>query len=485
MEKQKIINGLLRKDFKSFVVRVFKEVAPGSEYKDNWHIDVICDAAMDMMEGKNNRLIVNIPPRNLKSMICSIALPAFLLGRDPKTCIICISYSDDLASKFANDCRRVMQTAWYQRLFPATVLQTSRRAINDFETTKGGGRFATSIGGTLTGRGADWIIIDDPLKPADAASDLQREKVNEWYRTTLFSRLNDKQTGKIILIMQRLHQDDLTGYLLDSNAGFRHIKLPIIAEEEEVWPIFDRAKNEPDVFTRKVGELLHPAREDMSVVMDLKMSLGEIVFAGQYRQMPVPAEGGTIKKDWIHTYTELPKDFSHIKNPWDTASKTGENNAFSACIQLGIGKGIDGQKKIYVLNGIRDRLEFPDLIKLIEQIHLNIREKYSGAVVETLIEEASSGVSAVQLLKKNHPRLKFTSVRPTQDKKTRLINISPYIENGTILFPAEGGAWLKEFMTELLMFPATKFKDQVDAFSMGVESALEIINRPEMRVTVI
>ncbi|MDR1338019.1 MAG: terminase, partial [Rickettsiales bacterium] len=163
-------NAILRTDFKSFIIKVFNEVVAGSEYLDNWHIDVVCNAIMNMYDGDNNRLIINIPPRYMKSIICSVALPAWLLGHHPKTNIICVSYNDGLAEKFANDCRNIMLSEWYRELFPMTRLHPSRRALNDFETTHGGGRMSTSIGGTLTGRGADWIIIDDPLKPADAMS---------------------------------------------------------------------------------------------------------------------------------------------------------------------------------------------------------------------------------------------------------------------------------------------------------------------------
>ncbi|MCL2673669.1 MAG: terminase, partial [Alphaproteobacteria bacterium] len=229
------------------------DVASDSTYLDNWHIDVVCNAIWDMYAGNNNRLIVNIPPRSMKSIICSVALPAFLLGHNPKASIICASYSDELAAKFANDCRNVMLSDWYCGLFPFTRLHKSRRAVTDFETTRGGGRLATSIGGTLTGRGGDWIIIDDPLKPIEAFSDLQREKVNEWYGSTLYSRLNDKNTGKILLIMQRLHQNDLTGHLLASNANFKLIRLPAIAEEDENWQITSRITGKPRIITRAKG----------------------------------------------------------------------------------------------------------------------------------------------------------------------------------------------------------------------------------------
>lgn len=259
MSENELLYAILRTDFKPFVRKVF-DVVSGDGYSDNWHIDLICSEIMDIIEGKNKRLIINIPPRNMKSIICSVALPAFLLGHNPATSVMCVSYNDNLAEKFASDCRRVMIEQWYQEMFPNTRIATSRRSISDFETTRGGGRISTSIGGTLTGRGADWIIIDDPLKPSDAMSDVQREKVNEWYGTTLCSRLNDKPSGKIILIMQRLHQHDLTGFLLESNSDFRHIRLPVIADADETWQYTDRIHNRTHTVKRVTGELLHPGR---------------------------------------------------------------------------------------------------------------------------------------------------------------------------------------------------------------------------------
>lgn len=177
-----------------------------------------------MMSGKNRRLIINIPPRNLKSVICSVALPAFILGHDPKANIICVSYNDELAETLAGQCRMVMISSWYRDLFPQAVLSADKSAVNDFHTIASGGRYATSVGGTLTGRGADWIVIDDPIKPTDALSDVQRKKVNDWYGNTLYSRLNDKRTGKILLIMQRLHLDNLCGYIINRTPDVRHIK---------------------------------------------------------------------------------------------------------------------------------------------------------------------------------------------------------------------------------------------------------------------
>lgn len=469
-----LLNAILRSDFKSFVIKVFNTVSAGSEYLDNWHIDVICDAVMDMMENKNNRLIINIPPRYMKSIICSVALPAYLLGKNPKANIICVSYSDDLASKFANDCRNVIHSEWYRELFPMTRLHKSRQSISDFETTAGGGRMATSIGGTLTGRGADWIIIDDPLKPADAMSDTQREKVNDWYGSTLYSRLNDKSKGKILLIMQRLHQNDLTGYLSELNTDFKIIKLPVIAEHDEEWQVQNRITKSIRIINRSKGELLHPNRENMSAITSMRNSMGEFAFAGQYQQRPSPIEGGIIKQDWLHFYKELPQKMSYVFLSWDTASKTGTNNAYSACSVFGV-----DNNKIYLLEMYRDRIEFPTLIEKMKSMHKKYQDPSRHVYI--IIEEASSGIQAIQQLKTLFGRT-VIGIKPITDKISRLTGVSSYIENGTVLFPANSGYWWRDFEKELLTFPASTFKDQCDALSQGIEEASKYLNHSGIRV---
>ena len=288
MNNQDLLKAILRSDLKSFVTKVFFDVSPSAQYLDNWHIDLICQELAQMINGQETRLIINIPPRYLKSIICSVALPAFILGHNPQSSIICVSYSDDLAAKHANDCRRIITSQWYQELFPETVLSSNKKSTSDFETTKGGGRFSTSINGTLTGRGADWIIIDDPIKPTDAMSDNIRDKVNDWYRSTLYSRLNNKVEGKIILIMQRLHENDMTGFLLESDKKFKLIKLPVIAEKDETWILKNQFTQTTRTIERHPGDLLHPQRENLETIKELQDSLGEFAFAGQYQQIPFP-----------------------------------------------------------------------------------------------------------------------------------------------------------------------------------------------------
>jgi len=198
-----------------FLRRVFAELNPGVPYLDNWHIHMIIEALEELRIGDERRLAVAMPPRSLKSIILSVALPAWILGHDPTARLICASYGQELADKMAYDCRQVMQSDWYRRLFSGTELASKRQALHNFETTAGGGRFSTSVDGVITGFGADYIILDDPMKPSEALSDAERMRTNNWVQHTLFTRLNDKRNGRIIIVMQRLHEDDVIGNILD------------------------------------------------------------------------------------------------------------------------------------------------------------------------------------------------------------------------------------------------------------------------------
>jgi len=204
---------ILRSDLGYFAERCFYELNPQAAFLTNWHIEVIAAKLAAVRAGKIRRLIINLPPRHLKSLMASISFPAWCLGHDPSAQILCVSYAQDLADKLARDCRSIMMSPWYRWVFP-TRLAPHRQAVQEFITTRQGYRLATSTGGVLTGRGADLILIDDPLKPEEALSEARRNATNDWYANTLYSRLNDKRRGAIVIIMQRLHEDDLVGHVL-------------------------------------------------------------------------------------------------------------------------------------------------------------------------------------------------------------------------------------------------------------------------------
>jgi hypothetical protein len=351
---------MLRQDFSTFAARCFHDLNPQTDLAMNWHLEVIAAKLAAVRQGKIRRLIINLPPRHLKSLLASIAFPAWCLGHDPSAQFLSVSYAQDLADKLARDCRSVMISPWYRRIFP-TRLAPHRQAVQEFITTRQGYRLATSTGGVLTGRGADVIMIDDPLKPEEALSKLRRDATNEWYDHTLYSRQNDKRWGAIVIIMQRLNEDDLVGHVLGQEA-WEVVCFPAIAEAEEVHEI-DTIWG-PRRFTRRRGEALHPEREPLATLEHIRRTIGEYNFAGQYQQSPAPLGGGLVKEAWFKRYSEneRPERFERIVQSWDTANKATELSDFSVCTTW----GVQG-KNLYLLGLLRRRLEYPALKRAVRE----------------------------------------------------------------------------------------------------------------------
>ena len=258
-----------RLDFEIFLERVFAELNPSTRFAYNFHIDIIAHKLEQVRLGNIRRLIINVPPRSLKSIAASVAFPAWVLGHDPTKKVVAISYGQELADLLARQCRQVMQQQWYQTLFPACRLSPTRQAVHDFETTMHGNRIASSVGGAVTGRGGALVIIDDPIKPDDARSDIERRRANEWYRSTLVSRLDDKTVGGIVLVMQRLHEDDMIGLVLTLD-DWEVVSFPAIAQEDEIHVV--ETPMGRYTHRRAEGEALHPAREPLYVLESLRRS---------------------------------------------------------------------------------------------------------------------------------------------------------------------------------------------------------------------
>ncbi len=295
------LEALLRSDFRAFVHKVFATLSPGQTYVSTWHVEAIAWQLERVRRGEVRRLIINMPPRSLKSITASVALPAYVLGHAPSRRIICVSYSGDLAKKHSNDFRAVIESPWYRTAFPATRIGPFKDSEAEIEFTARGFRLATSVGGTLTGRGGDTIVIDDPLKPDDALSETKRSAANQWFTNTLLSRLDDKRTGAIVVVMQRVHMDDLTGFLLSRSDEWEVLSLPAIAEFDEIVPLGNGRTHR-----RQYGVPLSPEREPLHVLEASKLQMGSDAFSAQFQQAPTPPGGAMVKRHWVKRYEELP-----------------------------------------------------------------------------------------------------------------------------------------------------------------------------------
>src|SRR5262245_3511158 len=453
----RLVRGALRDDFYSFVQASFPIVTPGASFSPNWHIEAMAYALSRVLNGEIKRLIITVPPRNLKSICSSVAFPAYVLGHDPTRQIICVSYAEGLARKHANDCRALMRSPLYRRLFPKTRISSAKDTELEFETTLGGGRLSTSVGGTLTGRGGNIIIIDDAMKPQDAYSEAARESIKHWYSNTLLSRLDDKTKDAIVVVMQRLHLDDLVGHLLKQE-GWTHLNLPAIAMSEQCIQLG------PDRYhLRAMGELLHPEREPQKILDEFKQSMGSMDFGAQYQQEPVAEGGNRIKWDWFKTYDQAP--FKEIDDriivSWDTALSAKDLASFSACVVLQV-----RDETAWVLDVIRERLEYPDLKRKVIELHRLWRKRTN--CYELVIEDKGSGMSLIQDLKREG--ISAVKMKPEGDKIMRMNAQTARIEAGNIFLPARA-SWLEEFGHELRAFPAGRYTDQVDAFSQALNRA--------------
>ena len=281
-----------RADFLFFLFRTLRTVAPGVRYQPNWHMDAMAEYLAAAARGDITRLIINLPPRMLKSTMVSVAWPAWLLGHNPTMRLMAASYAQSLATKHSVDCRAVMQSRWYRRAFPETRLSGEQNEKDKFATTQRGYRIATSVGGAATGEGGHILIVDDPINPLQASQYAARHAVNQWFDHTFATRLDDKRHGAIVLVMQRLHKEDLSGYLLERD-GWEHLNLPAIAPERTVIALGHYRH------VRAAGTALHPMREDLKLLERTKRELGNANFSAQYQQQPLSAEGALVKPLWF------------------------------------------------------------------------------------------------------------------------------------------------------------------------------------------
>ena len=444
------LNALLRSDFETFLERCLKTLNPGMPYLSNWHIKAIAHQLARVRRGEINRLIINMPPRHLKSLTVSVAFPAFLLGLEPWHRIFAISYGSELALKHARDFRAVVTDPWYRNAFPN--MKIARETDDTITTTLKGFREATSIGGSITGKGGDYFIIDDPLKPLDALSEPARTRVNQWLHNTLMSRLDNKQTGVIIVIMQRVHMDDLCGFLMNGSSEWEVLSLPAIAEVAERVQI-----GENEFYERVPGEALHPAHENLELLRQMERNLGSYVFGAQYQQGPIAEGGALFQRDWLSFYetSPEPKPGSKIFQSWDVAAKDGLRNDYSVCTAW-----LFQDKHYHLLDLLRGRFDFPRL----RDAASALADRYKP--YEILIEDASAGTSLAQELRAMG-RWRVRGVPVNRDKETRAFVQAAKFEAGRVHFPKHA-RFMPDLIAELLRFPNCTHDDQVDSITQAL-----------------
>lgn len=436
---------LLSNNFPTFIGKTLATIDPAAEYLPNWHIDLIAEYLEAARKTQITRLIINMPPRSLKSVCVSVAWPAWLLGQDPRTRIIAASYAATLSVKHSLDCRLLLSSEWYKDIFPDVKLMRGQNQKQKFVTTMRGYRMASSVGASVIGEGGNFLIIDDPISPAQAANKLWRQHVNSWFDHTFSTRLDNKKTGVIVLVMQRLHREDLSGYLLEKG-GWEHLCLPAVSQYAHKYNFGSVIK------IREAGEILHPGRENLQLIERAKIELGSLAFAAQYQQDPLPEEGAMVQRNWLTRYSALPASVESVVQSWDTAIKTGVQHDASVCLTF-----LEAGGRSYLRDARVMRLEYPDLKRAFYQY----AEEHKPNMI--LLEDKASGQQLLQDIKRES-HLPLIGIRPKSDKVTRFAAISAMIEAGKLVLPQQA-AWLADFEAELFSFPHGSHDDQVDALT--------------------
>lgn len=469
-------DALCRVNFATFFQRAWRELEP-YEYTHNWHIDCLCDHLQALHDGTlgYRKIVINVPPRTGKTLITNVCFPAWLLGRDPGTRVLGISYAARLSEKIAYKQRILMETEWYKDLFPMTTLDPDQTQKTNFMTTKSGGRFSTSVGGTLTGEGGSYEIIDDPMNPAEALSDVKRISANEWVDQAVYTRLNNPKKDKIVLIMQRLHSDDTTGHFLN-HEGWYHLKLP--AETNEPIVIELNGKR------WEYSDLLWPERLSREVLNDYRESMGSYAYAGQFLQEPVPLGGGEFKSDYLNYFASQAFDARrcNVYITVDPASGKDTSMSYDQDYTAMCVWALAPDQNYYVIDGIKERLNPTQRIQKLFDLHRKWNEQ-TGKPPKVGYEEygLASDLHYIQQKQgQENYRFAVEQVPPKGvkriKKEDRIRRLIPPMERGQIWIPNDlyyknhkgqpcnfMGSIVDE---EMLLFPFASHDDFLDAMSM-------------------
>ena len=445
----RLLKGAAVKHF-GYFQRIMHPVVSSATYIHAVHTRAIAEALEKVARGITRRLIINVPPRHFKSYQASVAFPAYLLGLDPNLRIICASYGSDLSDPFGRQTRDIMQSPLYLSMFPETRLRSKTPPVGDLVTTKNGYRFATSVGGVLTGKGADIAIIDDPMKAGDQSSDVVRDGIGEWFKTSLMTRFDKPAESRVVVVMQRLHMDDLAGRL-KAEGGWEILDLPAIAQ---TGYSVDLGLGQAKSFV--AGDILFPERITPDVLDQLRFDLGEAGFAAQMLQRPTPAGGHLFNLGKVRRYELTAKPNYNVFEATivsvDCGAAAGESSDYTAITTWGV-RG----KDLYIVHATRGRWTLPRTLKIIKPIIDAAASKNRGIVIET----GGAGHGLIQTLHEDGYK-QVWPYTPKDGKAARAEFANLKFEQERILLPFDA-PWLEEVEAELAAFPFGKNDDYVDS----------------------
>lgn len=440
-----------------FIEWGWRWIEPGAPFVPGWHIDAICEYLQAISEGQIRRLIINIPPRHSKSTLVSVAWPAWDWIKNPDRKYLTSSYAMSLAIRDALKSRRLIASPWYQERWADRFrLQGDQNTKSRYENNKGGHRIAVSVGSAVTGEGGDILSMDDPHNAMAAQSDVARQATIDWFREAWSTRQNDPKTAAMLVIMQRLHEKDLSGVLLEQG-GWEHLCLPAEADR----PVVIHMPISGCEIARKPGDLLWPERFGRQEINELRRTLGAYGASGQLDQRPSPAEGGLLKRTYWRYWTSatLPPKFSLILTSWDLTFKSAENTDYV----VGQVWGAAGADR-YLLDQVRGRWDFPETLERFQ----TLVARWPTAAGH-LVEDKANGPALISSLRRAIPGI--VPVTPGGSKVERVHAVLPTIEAGNVYLPdpsMPGFEWVSDMIEEAAQFPAGAHDDQVDAMTQAL-----------------
>lgn len=435
-----------------YIRQAWALVEPDTEFADNWHLRAVTEHLEAVSAGRIRRLVINVPPRSMKSLAVSVFWPTWEWINRPSTRWLFASYAATLSTRDSLKCRRIIESRWYRERWGHSFrLTTDQNVKNRFENDRTGYRIATSVDGVATGDGGDVIVVDDPHNVREIHSDTTREGVLRWWDESMTSRFNDPKTGRAVLIMQRTHERDLSGHLLAKDMGWEHLCLPMEFDGKRratSLGAYDLRKEE--------GELLWSSHFDRKAVEDLKAGMGAYAASGQLQQAPSPAGGGIFRREHWKYYKDLPS-LQEVVLSFDMAFKQLADSDYV----VGQAWGRKDADK-YLLGQVRGRMGFGASVQAVRQ--MKAQYPRSSAV---LIEDKANGTAVVETLKKEIPGI--IAVEPAGGKVARAYAIQPQQEAGNIHLPDPSVApWVGAFVEECSSFPLGANDDQVDAMTQAV-----------------
>lgn len=449
---------LSRRSLADFVRLAWPVIEPGQPYVHGPHVDVMCQALERVARGETKRLLLNVPPGTMKSLLVGVFFPMWMWGPQgrPSARFVGVAHEQSLGVRDNLKCRRLAASDWYQKLWGDTVTLTGDQNTKvNFENTATGFR-QVATPSNITGRRGDFVILDDPLSAENANSEAEREKVNLWFREALPTRLNNPDSSAIIVVMQRLHERDVSGLILNEKLGYEHLMLPMRFEP-------DRA--DPEDWRTEEGELLFPARFSEETVTDLERTLGPYATAGQLQQRPAPREGGLFKPSWFDIIHAVPSGKPRTVRAWDlaaTAKATSNNPDWTAGLKMS--RYPNGW---FVIEGVKRLRGSP--MEVERTVLQTAAADGSGVTVRMTQDPGQAGKAQAEQFVRKLAGYSVVTKTATGDKSTRATPAASQAEVGNVKILATGDAiadaWIAPFLEEISMFPAGAHDDQVDVLA--------------------